>query len=226
MSYGGLNYNPWSWLSLPYMKSFDLMTDPLAPSGEVWNLAGIQKGVERVVQPQYGYNQAYLSPYVQNTVSGFAGYQTQSQTTGADVANTVMFGSHFSSSEDTHPASTAQINGWLNGPIDMLSIDPPKCLSELWPDSSGTTYIACWDDWSAGAANFWFSLLKGVKVAGANTGALSTRASNNAVVLWLDGHASKKSGGALAAGTSWTPTSTAVPTISDRTKNTYSLTKL
>jgi prepilin-type N-terminal cleavage/methylation domain-containing protein len=226
VSYGA-NYSPWSWLMLPYMKSWAIFADPQAPAGRVWGIAGIQKDIEKVIEPQYGYNQSYLCPAVFDPSVGYQ-FQAKSQTNGEDVANTVMFTSKFSSSEDNFPGPS-----WIwyfgNGPTTPTIIDPVKCVSELWQTPAGG-YTACFGDWgrlggSATGFTGWWGFLKNVPAAGAATGGSSLRGANNSVTMWLDGHASKASAGSLASGTNWTPTITTAPVINDRTKMKHTLIK-
>jgi len=221
----GQNYSPWSWLMLPYMKSFDIFQDPLAPAGETWNLSFVQKGAEKVIEPQYGYNHVYLTPAPFNNQTGYAA-QPKSQTDGADVANTVMFASKASTGEDDQPVTS--IYGYFggNGPTAPTVVDGPICDPDMRPNPTDGMYYPCFASWGKNNS-LWSFHLKNNPVAGAYTGANSLRASGNVVVLFADGHTSKKSPGALSNGTNWTPTINASAMIwNDRTKNMYSLTKL
>jgi prepilin-type N-terminal cleavage/methylation domain-containing protein len=219
----GRNYSPWGWLMLPYVKSIDIYQDPLAPSGEVWNFAGIQRGIEKVIESQYGYNTAYLSPSIFDPSLGYQ-FQGRSQTNGADVSNTVMFTSKFSTSEDNLGPSFMTWYSSGDGVSTNMMVDPPTCKIDLRPDPAGQ-FTGCWDNWGVGGSRFP-AMLKQVATAGAFTGGVSGRAANNSIVLWLDGHASKKSFGALSNGTNWTPTQTAAAMVTnDKSKSMWSLTK-
>jgi len=227
VSYGA-NYSPWSWLMLPYMKSWQIFADPQAPPGRVWNIAGIQKDIEKVIEPHYGYNQSYLCPAVFDPAFGYR-FQSKSQTNGEDVASTVMFTSKFTTSEDNFPGPSWI---WLfnNGPTSTTVIDPVKCVNELYNAPTTPQYTACFGDWGrsggqmTGFIGYW-AYLKNVPAAGAATGGSSLRGANNSVTMWLDGHASKASAGSLASGTNWTPTLAVAPTINDRTKLKHTLLK-
>jgi prepilin-type N-terminal cleavage/methylation domain-containing protein/prepilin-type processing-associated H-X9-DG protein len=221
MTYNGVNYSPWSLLLQPFMKSVDILQDPQAPAGEVWNMPSIPNSanVGRTLEPQYGYNHAYLSPATYSTTP--ATYMSTSQSQAEDVSNTIMFANHYSTSEDTKPVANLTSFGAF-GPTNTVVVDPPNCMSELY---NSTKQILCFDNW--GHNTFWSStLLNNNEAAGAFTGGVSIRNGKQAVVLWLDGHASKKSAGALAAGTNWSPTIDGSNiAMTDRSKYLWSLDK-
>jgi prepilin-type N-terminal cleavage/methylation domain-containing protein/prepilin-type processing-associated H-X9-DG protein len=222
VAYGGVNYSPWSWLVQPYMKNIDIFSDPQAPPGEVWNIPAIPNSasIGKTLEPQYGYNHAYLSPATYST-SPFS-YITTTQTQAADVANTVMFLNHYSTTEDTLPVTGLYSYGPY-GPTSTVVVDPPNCQTELFTNT--TKKILCFDNW--GHNTFWSStLLSNNDSAGAFTGGTSIRHGKQAIVLWLDGHASKKSAGSLAQGTNWSPTSNGSNmAFTDRAKYVWSLDK-
>jgi|SwirhirootsSR3_FD_contig_51_11361508_length_1180_multi_11_in_0_out_0_2 prepilin-type N-terminal cleavage/methylation domain-containing protein/prepilin-type processing-associated H-X9-DG protein len=222
VSYGGVNYSPWSWITQPYMKNIDILQDPQAPAGEIWTYTWLTNpaAVGKTLEPQYGYNHAYLSPSTWGT-SPYS-YRTTTVTQAADVANTVMFANHYSTTEDTQPVSTIWWYG-AYGPTTGVIVDPPQCQTELL---NSTKRILCFDNW--GQNSFWavtLSLQNNFN-AGAFTGGVSQRHGKQAVVLWLDGHCSKKAAGNLATGTNWSPTLTSSSlVITDRVKYMWSLDK-
>jgi len=229
----GQNYSPWTWLQLPYMKTWDIFADPQAPPGLVWNFSFVQKGVEKVLEPHYGYNGSYLCPPTWNFTTG--GYYpiAKSQTNGDDVANTVMFASHFSTSEDNFNAPSTIWgyfgSGGSGGSTSTVQVDPVMCGNELWPGTDGN-YVTCFGNWGSGTTPgtgfSWSTYLKNKASAGAFSGGVSLRGANNGVVLWLDGHATKASPGSLSNGTNWTPTQTAPSiAINDRTKLKFTMKK-
>jgi len=229
VAYGSANYQTWSWLVLPYMKNVDVLQDPQAPPGEIWTFSWLPNAasVGKVLEPQYAYNHAYLSPATYATTP--YSYKTTTVTQAADVANTVMFANHFSTTEDTQPVSS--IWGYWGGytpgaagPTSSVVIDPPQCQQELFLNT--TKKILCFDNW--GANGFWAVTLslQNNASAGAFTGGMSLRHGKQAVVLWLDGHCSKKAAGAMGIGTNWTPTINASSLqILDRAKYLWSLDK-
>jgi prepilin-type N-terminal cleavage/methylation domain-containing protein/prepilin-type processing-associated H-X9-DG protein len=231
VTYGGIPYQPWSWLVQPYMKNIDIIQDPQAPAGEVWTFSFLINAAAtgKTLEPQYGYNHAYLSPanYTTRATTGLSTYQTTSQTQAVDVANTVMFANKFSTSEDNRAMST--VWGFFPyrmgdaGPTTGVIIDPPKCIGELF---LGPKEVLCFGNW--GRAGFYADSLslENNEQAGAFTGGMSIRHGRQAVILWLDGHASKKSAGALAVGTNWTPAIVdGNMQITDRSKYLWSMDK-
>jgi prepilin-type N-terminal cleavage/methylation domain-containing protein/prepilin-type processing-associated H-X9-DG protein len=228
VAYGGVNYQTWSWLQLPYMKNVDILQDPQAPAGEIWTFGWLPNAasVGKVLEPQYGYNHGYLCPATWFTTP--YSYKTTTVTQAADVANTVMFANHFSTSEDTQPVSTiwgywGGYTAGAAGPTSSVVIDPPQCQTELL---NGPNHVLCFDNWGTGS--FWavtLSLQNNAN-AGAFTGGMSLRHGKQAVVLWLDGHCSKKAAGSLAVGTNWTPTvASGTVVLTDRAKYLWSLDK-
>lgn len=223
-SYGALpNYSPWSWLTLPYMKNFDILQDPQAPAGEAWPANwGFSAGVYRTIEPQYGYNSSALSPV--HWTGGYK-YISRSQTAAENVSATVMLASKFSTSEDMHAPSWLTYYSFPAGGetvTSTITVDPPACVSDVL--NNPARQFLCFDNW--GRNGFWQNYVQNKVEAGAHTGGSSVRGSKHTMVLWLDGHATKSTPGALAAGTTWSPTATASSvTVVDKTKNVWTMEK-
>jgi len=211
VSYGGTNYSPWSWLVLPYMKNADALQDPQAPPNAIWP-SPWQRTVALALEPQYGYNYTYLSQLngPSPTTSTWTVY---SNTTLADVANTVLFTAKFGQSETNLGWSGLYWYGanWLT---TSTTVDSPHCATiPQW----------CFGDWGTGGF-FDATYLKKNEQAGARTGGVSLRGPGNAVVTWCDGHVSTKSPGSLASGTNWTrTTASSSVVINDLTKFVWDL---
>lgn len=221
VAYGGINYSPWPWLVQPYMKNLDILHDPQAPTHEAWPTSwGFPATTAKAIEPSYGYNHANLSP-ISWATSPFA-YQTKSQTNATDVANTVMFANKFATTEDNQGPSSIYGYFGYNSPTPTSSIivEGPADYSTMFIPK--TTLV--FDNW--GQSTFWATYLNNKEQPGAFTGGASIRGPKQMVVLWLDSHASKKSAGAMAAGTNWNPTiAGSAVVINDPSKYLWSLEK-
>lgn len=186
----GAGYQPWSWVVLPYIKTGDLYMDPQAPANKSWP-AGWPATATKALAPQYGYNYTWLSP-----VTGDPFVITPvSATAVAQVADTVMLAAKFSTGEHSLSATGfywAGPGSWAT----TLTIEGPECFTiPSW----------CFVNWGVGS---WYDTdyLMGNDAAGAKTGGVSFRTGEKAITVWVDGHATSESKGALARGTNWTPT--------------------
>ncbi len=196
---GGYAYQPWTWLDLPYMKTADLFTDPLAPSIEA-TPAGWPATTYKSLVPQFGLNYVGVAPYPATANPGVP--TPRSQSALGSVASTVLMAAKFSNSEDNLGALGLY---WWGVPAwtSPVAIDPPFCYNapDYW----------CTDDWGSGG--FYDATYLGGKVAaGAITGGVSMRGASDrtlsggrATVAWADGHATVSAPGALAKGTNWYP---------------------
>jgi prepilin-type N-terminal cleavage/methylation domain-containing protein len=199
LTYGaGLAFSTWAWVCQPYIKNSSLFMDPLATPNPVRTP---QRNFD-TYYIQYGYNYTWLSP----DYGASPGSQTStSQTSFANVADTVMLTSKWANAENKSGFNWGTT--FPGGALAAAVSDAPDCYHiQQW----------CLAGW--GANGFYESTLKLTPVAGARTGGNSTRAANNVVVAWLDGHVKKSSPGALAAGTNWTPTAPEGITMTDVTK--------
>jgi len=196
---GGNPYQPWTWLDLPYMKTADLFTDPLAPSIEA-TPAGWPATTYKSLVPQFGLNYVGVAPYPASADPGVP--TPRSQSALGSVSSTVLMAAKFSNSEDNLGPLGLY---WWGVPAwtSPVAIDPPFCYNapDYW----------CTDDWGSGG--FYDATYLGGKVAaGAITGGVSMRGASDrtlsggrATVAWADGHATVSAPGALAKGTNWYP---------------------
>jgi prepilin-type N-terminal cleavage/methylation domain-containing protein len=189
---GGVGYQPWTWLILPYQKNADIDQDPQASPGKQWPAAWGTM-LPKLLQPQYGYNYTHLSPLIGTSPSPNALFMPVSSTSVEKPAETVAFTAKFSTAEDTLPATFTYWYG-IRSIVSVVAIDPPDCLSlPQW----------CFENW--GINGFWdVTYLNRNEAAGSRTGGMSLRAGNQGVLAWTDGHAAAKTAGAMAAGTNWT----------------------
>ena len=202
----GNSVSPWSSLTVPYVKTGDLYQDPLGPSTPNW--AG-NATVSKSFVPSYGYNYVYLSPLkpadnLQHPISA---------TAPANPAETVMLVSKWSYSEGS-PSANRFYSFGKDTPALYATVEVPEC---------GSIPDYCAANWGKNDGFINSPSAENVTNvdAGANTGGMSIRATGSAVVVWVDGHASKKKPSALAAGTNWTPTinsSAVVPIPADKAK--------
>jgi prepilin-type N-terminal cleavage/methylation domain-containing protein len=200
---GGVGYQPWSWLILPYEKSTKILVDPQAPAGLPWS--GWPTGTGDVLAPQYGFNYVGLSPA---TWTGTWTITPKSQTTLSRPAETVMLANKFSTAETNLGATSFW---WYGGGswTTVVEIDPPVC-----PFNVSTAW--CFDGWRAGS--FWSTYLNNLPDAGALTGGMSHRAAKTSCIAWADGHATASQQGYLAQGTNVDVTKTTQPIVTDATK--------
>jgi prepilin-type N-terminal cleavage/methylation domain-containing protein len=190
---GGVPYQPWTWLVLPYQKNGAIDQDPQAPPNEPWP-SSWGTLLPQILHPQYGYSYVFLSPLMGGTPTTSL-FQPTNSTAVEKPAETVMFSNKFSSAEDT----LAYNSTYWYGPgsiVGAIGVDVPHCLTiPQW----------CFDNWGINGF-FDVTYLNRNEAAGARTGANALRAGNQMVVTWTDGHAATKAAGAMAAGTNWNRT--------------------
>jgi prepilin-type N-terminal cleavage/methylation domain-containing protein/prepilin-type processing-associated H-X9-DG protein len=188
---GGACFSVWSWSIQPYVKNAQLFTDPLATPNP--QRAANQANFD-TYYIQYGYNYTYLSPWFNNP-GGPAGLTS---TAVGQPADTVMLVSKWANSENKSgfdwatwfPSGTSD-----GGMLAAAAVDSPDCWHiPQW----------CLDSWGTGG--FYQNTLLLTEVAGGLTGGNSTRAANNSVVSFVDGHVKKLAPGALSVGTNWSKT--------------------
>jgi prepilin-type N-terminal cleavage/methylation domain-containing protein len=188
-SIGGVGYQPWTWLIMPYMKNGDIMQDPQAPPMEAWP-SGWNTTTTKLLATQYGLNYTALSPYFGDPM-----FPNPVSSSGvANPANTVAIASKFSTAEDTLGATGfywAGPGSWTT----TVTVEAPHC----WTIASW-----CFVNWGQGS---WYETdyISSLN-AGARTGGVSQRAGGQMVVTWVDGHSSTSAPGNLARGTNYTPT--------------------
>lgn len=181
--------SPWSSLCLPYIKSGALFNDPSGPSTPNWS--GNETVSDSFV-PSYGYNYTFLSPFPNGYIA------TVSSTSGAAPADTIALASKWNISESNMPGGGFWSFG-TNTPTLFATVESPDC-ADIIP--------YCAENW--GTDEVLVPVDEGVSqvAAGAHTGGVSIRVADEAAVEFMDGHAKRLKSGALAAGTTWTPTAT------------------
>jgi prepilin-type N-terminal cleavage/methylation domain-containing protein len=189
----GTTCGPWSWLVLPYMKSTNLLDDPLGtPTPKLGT--NISESTSRAFFPQYGYNYSWLSPNVDDGVGGVKETPIGATTPNAP-AETVFLVSKFGRADSQTTASPFWSFG--NAAALWTTVEAPDC-------ANNPTYCAA--NWGKNDGFINDTAFMGVTTvaAGANTGGNAIRANEAAVTAFLDGHAKAMKAGALAAGTNWT----------------------
>lgn len=200
----GSEWRIWSWDILPYMKTANILQDPVT-SPEPVN-ASFGNNLSWGYDPQYGYNYTALSPSVWGVLDEKGNMvRTPASTTSASspagtVLMTAMTAAHLSPSADGWWWGVGTfITGKASEPVDCYNI-PPACVT-------GWGYDAFWSGTTMG--NNYEN--------GAVTGYSAPRKSNQVNTSFLDGHVRYMGPGQLAAGTDWTRTSNAgVSIIPDR----------
>jgi len=178
-------YAPWTWIILPYMKSANLFEDPLTTASPTsWN----STIVTYCEFTQFGYAYTVASP----TLGDWTNWVRTPQSTSAFAkpSESVLLASHFEFSKG---------NGtwWYYGLGSLLfnqyTVEEPNCY---------TSPANCFDNWGDGWAS---DQMLDDRTEGAFTGGVALRKAGNAVVAWVDGHASSIAPTKLAAGTNWIP---------------------
>jgi prepilin-type N-terminal cleavage/methylation domain-containing protein/prepilin-type processing-associated H-X9-DG protein len=184
----------WYDLVNPYMKSYALYEDPLV--GRVYQTAGFTREDILSIFGQYGYNHVTLSPL--RTPFSTPTWSPVSMTAAGSPADTVMMTAMMAFLVET------EFYGWWGPSVPWTTaglIDSPTC-------GFGYAYEPlCWDGW--GNSYYWgpdfFGGSNG-ETAGRFTGGVALRATNQAIVGYVDGHVKKSSAAGLAKGTNWTKT--------------------
>lgn len=184
-------YAPWSWLVLPYIKTAGLLQDPqTAPEPRSWG----SNAITYCNYTQFGYNYSNLSPSYSSNPQGGWFRSTLSQSGVVKPAETVMMAAK---------NSFAKGNGewwWWgygSGLIGQCNVDGPDCnIIPGW----------CWGNWGTTTGNCCaYPLTLRQRIEGSNTGFVSLRKANQAIVSFVDGHCQSMDDMAIAAGTNWTP---------------------
>ncbi len=185
----GLSFSTWAYMLNPYVKTGDLLQDPVGPSTTTsWN----SRVLTLTSYPGYAFNYVWLSPYEGSP----AKMRAISMTAAAQPANTVMLVNRGSRGDgdgyfwgfDFTPYTT-------DSPLLNTTVETPDCYTiPQW----------CADNWGV---NGWGSgVLAANKTAGAETGGVAHRVADSVPTLWMDGHATKSKVGYLASGTNYSPT--------------------
>jgi len=205
---GTTTVSPWSSLTIPYVKSGDLFQDAQGPSTPNWVA---NRTIAASFVPQYGYNYTVLSP-VQASAASVSGYaQFPISSTGIVLpAETVLLTAKWGFTEGS-PAASSYWSLGINTPALWATVEGPDCsqIDELCAGGWGLNSFVN-DPAKENVTNV---------AAGANTGGVSLRSTDSAIVAFTDGHVKKMKSTALAAGTNWTPTIQAASVaFTDRTK--------
>ena len=174
----GFTHTPWTRLVQPYMKNTDLFRDPLGPELPLFTAPSTQAD-RGIIGTEYGWNALGLSDFY-----GDVAMVPKSATAPADPAGTVMLTSKASWDEHGRTNSGASYGTWALW-YNRVSMPP------LYPYGAGR-------NWGKGGT---FDTQITTIDGGRFTGAVALRASGNIMVAFADGHAGKRSPGALAIGT-------------------------
>lgn len=205
----GIPYATWKFLTQPYVKNYQLLSDPAGP--QPFFQTGLNSGVSETLWSTYGYNHMYLAPIIsEGTAIRHTG---TSGTAPANPAETVMFGQISATFVDDSGFVTAS----TNEPINYIGLrDAPNC-------SQTPATLVCVDNWGTGSLYSNLAVLTKFE-AGSQTGGWAPRHGNAVILTFADGHAKKTSIGGAAAGTNWSKTSTAASLVfTDRTKYIWDL---
>jgi prepilin-type N-terminal cleavage/methylation domain-containing protein len=197
--------SPWTTTVQPYMKSSDLLMDPLL--GQLNQIFATNKPASQQITPGYGYNATAMSPFL-----GTGGAGTSALGPNAKFTSTSM-------TAPEAPAETGMIASMMTFRVDVTAnagswdsttkwvttglLDAPAC----GPVGGFGNGPLCWD--GMGNSFYWSGSFFGGNPGfpqGRYTGGVSNRATDNSVVVWVDGHAKKLSAGGLTAGTNWSRT--------------------
>jgi len=192
-------YSPWSYEIIPYTKNGAILFDPqTGPNGTPTK--GISDNTWKAYNPEYGYNYTALSPITSQTsndaANGFVAWHRTpaSMTSLSRPADTVMI--------TTEALTNAESIGlyWYGAGtllIDPFTVEAPDC-NDIAP--------LCQTNWGTGSGFIYSQWLKKNPLIGANTGGVTFRTTNQAVVAFVDGHVKTYAPGNLAKGTNWNPT--------------------
>jgi prepilin-type N-terminal cleavage/methylation domain-containing protein/prepilin-type processing-associated H-X9-DG protein len=197
----GNTVGTFAWLIMPYIKNGQMFEDPTGtPTPKLGNLSDL---VAKSFVPQYGYNYSYLSPQTDDGAGGVK-QVTISSTSTASPAGTVLFTSKYGYSDSTALKNNTFWSFGVGTVALWATVEAPDC-------SNNPNYCASnWGKTDGFVNDATYIGLTNVE-AGANSGGVSSHA-GGAVVSFLDGHVKKMQLGALAAGTTWSPTGLAADT--------------
>jgi prepilin-type N-terminal cleavage/methylation domain-containing protein/prepilin-type processing-associated H-X9-DG protein len=190
-------FSPWSYEVVPYTKNGGIFFDPQTGANGTPTV-GVSDTAWKAYNPEYGYNYTAMSPITSTTADDaqdnwVAWHRTPSSMTSfSRPAETVML-----TTEALTNAESIGLYWYGDGTllIDPFTVEPPDC---------GDIAPLCQNNWGYGSfvSDTW---LKHNPAIGANTGGVTFRTSNQAVVSFVDGHVKTYAPGNLAAGTNWNP---------------------
>ncbi|HWD41560.1 MAG TPA: prepilin-type N-terminal cleavage/methylation domain-containing protein [Fimbriimonas sp.] len=191
---GGSGYAPWPWLILPYVKTNQLYTDPQAPSNAPLP-APAPADLVNALEPQYGYDYQALDPMTSTNGGAVPFSQAPVSQSSLDrPAGTVAIANKFSNTED----SLGPGQYYSGGPqswTTTTTVEAPWCSTNF--------AVGCFTSWGNNSFYNGPSGYLKSQAAGNQTGGVSLRAGNQAVVGWADGHVNSSAPGSLAKGTNW-----------------------
>jgi prepilin-type N-terminal cleavage/methylation domain-containing protein len=184
----GACFSTWAWITAPYVKSANLLNDPTTAADGAY--FGWGPAITNSTFPEFGYNYAFLSPFINVPTS-----TTSSQ--AANPSNTVMMTSKWVHSDQAN---------WQGGTVWLVGPIPGGVMEDGAAESVECGALAqnCFSDWGQGDA--WDNAgLFGIipETEGRITGGNAFRVSNQITVGWVDGHAKKASYGTLSTGTNF-----------------------
>jgi len=196
-----MSVSTWVWLIQPYEKNADIENDPMAPPVAV--PTGWPKAVWISLFNSIGYNYGGLCPFMLPGSSSALPYtQTVTSTQLANPAGMPMFAGKDSATEMTSGTEYVyayQFNPNVdNGPMLNNCIERPYC-------NEANYCLASWGyNLNSGDLQSQVdTLLSDNIMAGARTGRVAMRVSNQGVYSFADGHAKKMTPGSAAIGTNF-----------------------
>jgi prepilin-type N-terminal cleavage/methylation domain-containing protein len=200
-------FETWSYITVPYTKNGQIYMDPLKGDTNGFNPPG-DLTVWEQMNPQYGYNWCLLNGcannYVSNPAAGSVGGKvpgTESTTWISRPGDMVMLTTNTDHADPGYGIfvyNGALTLGTVEGPYCNYNISQCNDISNDWGVDNGWANIN--PDFPDGAPGF---------IEGGDTSGVALRATpENAEVSFCDGHAKSMSAGALAIGTTWSPTAT------------------
>ncbi|MCW5941429.1 MAG: prepilin-type N-terminal cleavage/methylation domain-containing protein [Fimbriimonadaceae bacterium] len=194
VNYNGVNrVDSWVWTTQPYIKSLQMMLDPMASDpNNIFGSGPFAWFRNQNLFPYIGLNYLFLSPWPDCA-------RSESRTAaGADEpAGTVLF------TQSRHPTYTSQLGYWTATAPGMYPIIAPHPTYCIWTNTG----------WAKNAT-------AGAHVNDKPyTAEVALRDGSGSNVAWLDGHAKNLKADALAAGTDWaTATDGDLTVIVDKSK--------
>lgn len=193
----GVNFSSWRTLLYPYTKNVQIYTDPTAPNTFVSPAFAGNRDMAALIYGNIGINHMAMAPMIWD--GSTQAPKGVSSTSIASSSQTVYFLESFNNGIDNATNDGWVLAGqyWWNGLVDA-----PMCwdtaLAGNDPNQVNGNLFCIWN-WGTGV---WDTL--GLDLAhGGQTGGVTPRVAGKVVTAWGDGHASKMSLGALAAGTNW-----------------------
>jgi len=187
LGFGNGWFANWGWLAAPYIKNAGIFYDPQAPNTpKIFN----SDTITSTNFPDFGYNYVYLSPWNGTHQAPISG------TLPDQPASTIMMAERGAAPEEKYGTGAwwgFSFTYAADGPMLNATVEVPNC---------GPIPQFCASNWGVGD----FSCAALTVAAGMNTGGVAVRAGGQSITAFLDGHVKAMTPGALAAGTTWTPT--------------------